>query len=141
MTSRYCLIAPDSGRVKIPDSPVKFNGFQDDEIIINPEFNKSLKESLRQSKRRLMLFIDNNDEVNPVVEKPKLARLCSNDSEVSKVNKSSKFKNQPKATEKQIKVKESLGLKKDDLEYSIDGEEDVCICEIEPIPNYFYSKK
>ena len=125
----------------MPDSPEKFNGFQDDEIIINPEFNKSLKESLRQSKRRLLLFIDNNDEVNPVVDKPKLARVFSKDSDVSKVSKSSKFKKQPKVDDKQIKVKESLGLKKDDLDYSIDGEEDLCICEIEPMPNYFYSKK
>lgn len=44
----------------------KFSGFDDAHIIINPEFNKSLKESLRQSKRRLMLFIDNDEDQNPV---------------------------------------------------------------------------
>lgn len=61
------------------ETPVKFNGFGiEDDIIINPEFNKSLKESLKQSKRRLMLFIDNNEAVNPVKEKPKLARVFSN---------------------------------------------------------------
>ncbi len=52
----------------------KFDGFrEDDEIIINPEFGKSLKASLKASKRRLMLFIDNNDAVNPVTERSKFS--------------------------------------------------------------------
>lgn len=46
-------------------SLVKFDGFKDnDDIIINPEFGQSLKASLKASKRRLMLFIDNNDQLN-----------------------------------------------------------------------------
>ena len=52
-------------------SSVKFDGFRDDDdIIINPEFGQSLKASLKASKRRLMLFIDNNEEANPVESKP-----------------------------------------------------------------------
>ena len=49
-------------RNPISQPQTRFTAFEDDEdLVINPDFNKSLKESLKQSKRRLMLFIDNND--------------------------------------------------------------------------------
>lgn len=70
----------------------KFTGFGDDEIIINPEFNKSLKESLKQSKRRLMLFIDNNESKNPVVDRPKFSVIPIKDESSKISNKAKKNK-------------------------------------------------
>mmetsp|Transcript_32738 Transcript_32738/g.37398 ORF Transcript_32738/g.37398 Transcript_32738/m.37398 type:complete len:219 (+) Transcript_32738:1721-2377(+) len=68
-TSRYQPSKPKQYIPIVKRSEDIFQGFKEnDELIINPEFNKSLKESLRLSKRRLMLFIDNNDEVNPIYD-------------------------------------------------------------------------
>jgi hypothetical protein len=38
-------------------------------LIINPEFGKSLKESLKRSTRRLLLFIDGKDGREDMVQK------------------------------------------------------------------------
>lgn len=125
------------------ESNNKFDGFQeDDDIIINPEFGRSLKESLKQSKRRLMLFIDNNEELNPIEERSRFSRIIIKDSETSKASNANKKK--PKLKKKQIKTDNkrfSLGLQNEEVEYSEAGDEDLCLCEVEPIPGFLGYKK
>ena len=111
-----------------------------DEIIINPEFNDCLKESLKQSKRRLMLFIDHNEEINPIETQSKFDKGEVKDEKLNAFYHSpnietSKFK---LATINKNKI--SLGLKKEDLEISDDRDEDLCIWEIESTANFFYPK-
>ena len=139
-TSRYQHSGEKSERKVINAQDNVFHGFQEnDEIVINPEFNKSLKESLKQSKRRLMLFIDHNEDLNPIDEKPKFIKAVSNNSDTSKSNKNSFRK---KKDNKAIldKKKMSLGLRNEDFESSNEGEEDLCLCEIEPQGKLFYPK-
>ncbi|CAI2379941.1 unnamed protein product [Moneuplotes crassus] len=139
-------------------SSTKFDGFRDDsEIIINPEFGKSLKASLKASKRRLMLFIDNNDSVNPVAERSKFA--------VKKPSKEGKgiggFKLQQRSKKQRYGQQEpegterfSLGLNKEDIVQSVEKsswesslgcigdrkQDDIVLCEFEPLPKYFRHK-
>ena len=157
---------------------IKFDGFKDnDEIIINPEFGWSLKASLKASKRRLMLFIDNNEEINLPKEKSKffsneiwkIEQLKGNSnifiystgkqnilSKPKQQKKSSSRYNQKPKTEMKNGQRFSLGLHKEDIEYSIDGyydwennlsredrtsNEDMVLWEFEPLPNYFQNRK
>ena len=112
---------------------------ENDEIIINPEFNKTLKESLRQSKRRLMLFIDHNENVNPIEFKEEISKEDTQDKRFDSLN-SVKFATRNYKKDPLNKNKVSLGLKKEDLETSESGEEDLWVWEIESIPN-FYPRK
>ena len=85
-----------------------------------------------------MLFIDHNEDLNPIDEKPKFIKAISNNSDTSKSMKSSFRKK--KAEKKSIldNKKMSLGLKNEDSEYSSEGEEDLCLWEIEPYSKIFY---
>ena len=126
--------------IPVPSTPTKFEGFgEDDDIIINPEFGRSLKESLKQSKRRLLLFIDNKEQSDPLGGKDRYRRASMGNEgskNTSRVSQTAQDKVQrPKTKKKHLEPgknqpdlkRYSLGLRNEEFEYSQSGEEDLVL--------------
>jgi hypothetical protein len=89
-----------------------------------------------------MLFIDNKDEINLAGERNKFSRFIIKDSETSMASKTNKKKSKLRKTQIRADNKRfSLGLQNEEVEYSEAGDEDLCLCEVEPIPGFLGYKK
>jgi hypothetical protein len=82
-----------------------------------------------------MLFFE---EVNSIGEKSKFTQKvikdCDNSNTSKASKKKSKFKKKRMRTDR---MASSLGLKNEEIDYSEEEDDDLCLCEIEPMSGYF----
>ncbi|CAI2381110.1 unnamed protein product [Moneuplotes crassus] len=140
---------------RVNSSEHKFDGFRDDDdIVINPEFGRSLKASLKASKRRLMLFIDTNNPSNPPSQRSKFSSknpAPTTHTKISTTGHDYKAKPCMRYVEETDGKRASLGLKKEDIVQSVEKSsswhetgrrnEDLVLWEFEPLPRYFRGRK
>jgi hypothetical protein len=87
-----------------------------------------------------MLFFE---EVNSIGEKSKFTQKVIKDCDNSNNSKASKKKS--KFKKRQIRTNRkssSLGLQNEEIDYSDEGyDDDLCLCEVEPMSGYFGANK